>query len=58
MHDGWQHALLQLAEEYLRGEASVDPKHAPDTCTYCPLPGLCRIAEAGPVSETDEADYA
>jgi len=60
MHDEWQHALLQLAEEFLRGEASVAPKHGADTCTYCPLPGLCRIAEAGLANEPEdaEADYA
>ena len=60
MHDAWEQALLQLAEEFLRGEASVDPKHGVDTCRYCPLPGLCRIAEAGPRNELGdvEADYA
>lgn len=59
MHDAWQQALLQLAEEFLHGEASVDPKHGSDTCTYCPLPGLCRVAEASVANEADtEGDDA
>jgi probable DNA repair protein len=58
MHDAWEQALLQLAEEFLQGEASVDPKHGTDTCTYCPLPGLCRIAEADLARETSEAEVA
>ena len=59
MHDAWRQALLQLAEEFLRGEASVDPKHGADTCTYCSLPGLCRVAEANVANEADtEGDDA
>jgi ATP-dependent helicase/nuclease subunit B len=59
MHDAWQQALLQLAEEFLHGEASVAPKHGADTCKYCPLPGLCRVAEADLANEPEdaEADY-
>jgi len=59
MHDEWQQALLRLAEEFLRGEASVAPKHGADTCKYCPLPGLCRVAEADLANEPEdaEADY-
>lgn len=57
MHDAWQRALLQLAEEFLQGEASVDPKHGADTCIYCPLPGLCRVAEASVANDAEtEAD--
>jgi RecB family exonuclease len=56
MRDGWQSALLHLAEEFLRGEASVDPKHGATTCQYCPLPGLCRIAEVEGSAETDDAE--
>ncbi len=59
MHDAWQEAMLHLAEEFLHGEASVDPKHGADTCAYCPLPGLCRVAEARVANETDaEGDDA
>lgn len=53
MHDEWRQALLILAEEFLRGEASVDPKQPTDTCKYCPLPGLCRVAERDLAKEID-----
>jgi probable DNA repair protein len=56
MYDAWQQALLQLAEEFLRGEASVDPKHGDETCKYCPLPGLCRVAEADITNEAEDGD--
>ena len=56
MRDAWQDALLHVAEEFLRGEASVDPKHGAETCKYCPLPGLCRIAESGNVQGVDDAE--
>ncbi|MBT9329928.1 PD-(D/E)XK nuclease family protein [Paracidobacterium acidisoli] len=45
MRDGWEEALRHLAEDFLRGEASVDPRDS-KVCLYCPLPGLCRIAES------------
>jgi ATP-dependent helicase/nuclease subunit B len=56
MKEGWQRALLVLADEFLRGEASVDPKEGPETCKYCPLPGLCRIAELGLAVNGEEPD--
>jgi hypothetical protein len=56
MHNAWHHALHLLAEEFLHGEASVDPKHPVDTCRYCPLPGLCRVAERDLANETDAAE--
>jgi probable DNA repair protein len=43
--DEWQEALLRLAEDFMRGEAAVNPKEGKKTCRYCPLPGLCRVAE-------------
>jgi ATP-dependent helicase/nuclease subunit B len=42
----WKADLLNLADQYLRGEAQVDPKQYPKTCQYCELPGLCRVAES------------
>ncbi|MGH9587091.1 MAG: PD-(D/E)XK nuclease family protein [Acidobacteriaceae bacterium] len=45
MRDEWEQALLSLAGEFLRGEAAVDPKEGKATCRYCPMPGLCRVAE-------------
>lgn len=52
--DAWSDALLQLAEEFLRGEASVSPKHGADTCKYCSFSGLCRVAETGSAMDDDE----
>jgi ATP-dependent helicase/nuclease subunit B len=54
MLQGWQNVLLDLAEQFLNGEAQVDPKQYPKTCEFCDLPGLCRIAESDPVNTGDE----
>jgi probable DNA repair protein len=40
----WQQVLLTLAARFLQGAAQVDPKQR-KTCAFCPLPGLCRVAE-------------
>ncbi|ROS00004.1 putative DNA repair protein [Sinobacterium caligoides] len=40
----WKQNLSALANDFLHGVATVDPKQA-DTCTYCDLGRLCRIAE-------------
>lgn len=54
MRDEWSNALQNLAEDFLRGEATVDPKHDARTCRYCAFPGLCRVAEQGGITEEDE----
>jgi probable DNA repair protein len=54
MLQGWQSVLRDLGQQFLNGEAQVDPKQYPKTCQYCDLPGLCRIAESDPVSTGDE----
>ena len=41
----WRGTLLSLSERFVRGEAQVDPHVYPKSCQYCPLPGLCRVAE-------------
>jgi ATP-dependent helicase/DNAse subunit B len=41
----WKAALELLGQQFSNGEAQVDPKKYPTTCTYCGLPGLCRVAE-------------
>jgi hypothetical protein len=57
MRDGWEAALLALAGDFLRGEATVDPKDGKATCEYCPMPGLCRVAERrDPLEEGAEAE--
>jgi ATP-dependent helicase/nuclease subunit B len=54
MLQDWQNVLLDLGQQFLRGEAQVDPKQYPKTCKFCDLPGLCRIAESDPVDTGDE----
>jgi ATP-dependent helicase/nuclease subunit B len=44
MRDGWARVLENLADQFLAGEASVDPRE-PKVCEQCDLHGLCRIAE-------------
>jgi ATP-dependent helicase/nuclease subunit B len=41
----WQAAVTALADEFVQGEARVDPKYKADTCRYCHLHALCRIHE-------------
>jgi ATP-dependent helicase/DNAse subunit B len=53
---GWQNALLELGQQFLNGEAQVDPKQYPKTCQYCELPGLCRIAENDPAGSDEDAE--
>lgn len=42
----WRGNLLALAESFVRGEAQVDPHIYPKSCLYCPLHGVCRVAES------------
>jgi probable DNA repair protein len=56
MLQAWQRVLLNVGEQFLRGEAQVDPKRYPKTCEFCPLPGLCRIAETDRANGTDDQD--
>jgi ATP-dependent helicase/nuclease subunit B len=53
---GWQKALGDLGQQFLNGEAQVDPKQYPKTCEFCDLSGLCRIAENDPAATGDDAD--
>lgn len=56
MREEWAEALVNLAEDFVRGEAAVDPKHGSKTCKYCPLPGLCRVAETQLSSTEDDEE--
>lgn len=57
MRNEWHDALMELAEEFLRGEAVVKPKNGKKTCQYCPMPGLCRVADlTSPLEEDEDAD--
>ena len=41
--DEWRAVLTALAEEFHAGNASVSPKHYPQTCQYCEQRLLCRL---------------
>jgi ATP-dependent helicase/nuclease subunit B len=42
----WKLVFEKLADEFVAGDARVDPKTYPATCEYCQLEALCRIAPA------------
>ena len=46
--EAWRTALKQLAREFLAGDARIAPKHGSDTCRFCDLGVLCRVAELEP----------
>jgi ATP-dependent helicase/DNAse subunit B len=53
----WRGNLLALAESFVRGEAQVDPHVYPKSCLYCPLHGVCRVAESrGSAAIEDSGD--
>ena len=63
----WERALAALANDFMAGVATIDPKTPGVTCKQCDLHGLCRIAERGryadtagesETNETSEADDA
>jgi probable DNA repair protein len=41
----WKHVIDNLAGNFLRGDAAVDPKYRKQTCENCHLPLLCRISD-------------
>jgi probable DNA repair protein len=41
--DQWREVLESLADEFHAGNASVSPKHYPQTCEYCEQRLLCRL---------------
>ncbi len=58
LRNDWANALVNLAEDFLHGDARVDPKERRNTCRYCDFPGLCRVAElnAGLGEDGDEGN--
>jgi probable DNA repair protein len=44
----WYAWLERLARDHAAGHAEVDPKLAADTCRYCHLDALCRVAALDP----------
>ena len=43
----WHGVLIDLANEFMSGNAEVDPKNPAVTCRFCDLTSLCRINEIG-----------
>ncbi|MBS1822201.1 MAG: PD-(D/E)XK nuclease family protein, partial [Acidobacteria bacterium] len=50
----WRAVLTGLAEAFVRGDANVDPKSYPQTCTYCGQRTLCRLNPASFEEDIDE----
>ena len=42
----WRGVMEHLAADFRAGHAETDPKNPQNTCRYCPLPSLCRVAES------------
>lgn len=53
MRAEWARVLEDLAAQFLRGEAAVDPRE-PAVCKHCGLQSLCRIAELRLIAEGAE----
>ncbi|GFE86639.1 ATP-dependent helicase [Steroidobacter agaridevorans] len=49
----WRKSLTQLAENFVEGQAAVDPLLAQE-CAYCHLSAFCRISER---AQEDEAEH-
>jgi len=58
--DEWRSILTSLAEDFHAGNASVSPKHYPQTCQYCEQRLLCRLnpslLDADALEELEEDD--
>lgn len=53
--ESWSADILNLAREFAAGDARVSPKHGAQTCRFCGLQSLCRVAETGALLR-DDAD--
>lgn len=51
----WRDAIAALARAFIEGQAQVDPRDYPSTCSNCELASLCRIRDFPPLSESEEA---
>jgi probable DNA repair protein len=54
----WRQVLHQLMQNFINGNATVDPKHGLKTCSnsYCELQSLCRIGELEQQLKTGSKD--
>lgn len=44
----WRQTIENLADDFMQGNAKVDPVNFPSTCRYCTLTQVCRINEIHP----------
>lgn len=51
---GWEVSLATLAAQFVRGEASVNPKRNSQTCAQCDLHSVCRISELTLANPSDD----
>ena len=60
MLHGWQDVLRDLGQQFLKGEAQVDPKQYPKTCEFCDLlrtlPDCRERSRQHAGDEADESD--
>jgi probable DNA repair protein len=52
----WRECIEQLAKDFLRGKADVDPQDVMKTCERCGLQSLCRIQEREAQLEDEDED--
>jgi probable DNA repair protein len=52
--DQWKRVLTDLAKDFHRGDARVDPKKYPLTCNYCAQRILCRLDPAAFDEDIDD----
>jgi hypothetical protein len=50
MLEEWRRKIEDLADEFLLGCATPDPRQFPKTCEQCGLYTLCRIQEFPPAT--------
>jgi len=43
MLEEWQQTINDLADHHVQGDARVDPKKYPQTCSYCDVNAVCRL---------------
>ncbi|HLJ79564.1 MAG TPA: PD-(D/E)XK nuclease family protein, partial [Acidobacteriaceae bacterium] len=55
MRAEWARVLQNLAAQFLRGEAAVDPRE-PAVCQQCRLQSLCRVAEIRLIAAAENGD--
>ncbi|HLY40123.1 MAG TPA: PD-(D/E)XK nuclease family protein [Terracidiphilus sp.] len=54
--DDWKAYIQHMGEDFLAGNAAVDPRDYPRTCERCGLQAVCRIEENDQVLVNDEEE--